>query len=207
MSDFVRCKVCRADKTKQRKMKMKKIMIALAAIALASASHAAAFAWQSYAGQYVYQAGSSTKLSGATAYLFDSSVVSQTALLSALFAEGDDKKSITDFTALSTANLSSSGTIAKNNFDAVDVGVTLNAYFAIVDGDNVFISSVVSGVGPNTGTTTLSFKGLSTPSKAEAVEFTGTASAAGWYTAVPEPTSGLLMLVGLAGLALRRRRA
>ena len=25
--------------------------------------------------------------------------------------------------------------------------------------------------------------------------------------AVPEPTSGLLMLVGLAGLALRRRRA
>jgi hypothetical protein len=27
------------------------------------------------------------------------------------------------------------------------------------------------------------------------------------FTAVPEPTSGLLMLVGLAGLALRRRRA
>ena len=33
-------------------------------------------------------------------------------------------------------------------------------------------------------------------------------SAAGAWTAVaPEPTSGLLMLVGLAGLALRRRRA
>ena len=27
------------------------------------------------------------------------------------------------------------------------------------------------------------------------------------YTAVPEPTSGLLMLLGVAGLALRRRRA
>ena len=31
---------------------------------------------------------------------------------------------------------------------------------------------------------------------------------AGWQTtAVPEPTSGLLMLLGMAGLALRRRRA
>ena len=29
----------------------------------------------------------------------------------------------------------------------------------------------------------------------------------GNFTAVPEPTSGLLMLLGVAGLALRRRRA
>jgi hypothetical protein len=34
----------------------------------------------------------------------------------------------------------------------------------------------------------------------------GNGAATSW-TAVPEPTSGLLMLVGLAGLALRRRRA
>lgn len=34
----------------------------------------------------------------------------------------------------------------------------------------------------------------------------GTQASATW-TAVPEPTSGLLMLLGMAGLALRRRRA
>ena len=47
---------------------------------------------------------------------------------------------------------------------------------------------------------------MSTPSKAAALDATKGYTGAGWY-AVPEPTSGLLMLVGLAGLALRRRRA
>ena len=36
---------------------------------------------------------------------------------------------------------------------------------------------------------------------------TFTYATAGNFTAVPEPTSGLLMLLGIAGLALRRRRA
>lgn len=31
-------------------------------------------------------------------------------------------------------------------------------------------------------------------------------SGAGWYN-VPEPTSGLLLLLGMAGLALKRKRA
>lgn len=35
----------------------------------------------------------------------------------------------------------------------------------------------------------------------------GTASASGWTAAAPEPTSGILLLLGIAGLALKRKRA
>ena len=186
---------------------MKKIMIMLAAVTLAAVSQAATFSWKTYTGQYVYQSGTSTKLAGATVYLFDASVVSQTALLTGLFADGADKKSITDFTALSTAETGSTGAISATEFTGGAAGETLNTYFAIVDGNNVFISTAASADGLETGTAALTFKGISSPSKAAATEFSGSVSAAGWYTAVPEPTSGLLILVGLAGLALRRRRA
>ena len=185
---------------------MKELLILAAVVCAAIASQAAAFTWKSYTGQYVYEAGSSTKLAGATAYLFDQSVVSQATLVEAILGGG----SITDYTSRSQATTTSTGAISATNFDGGTVGSTLNAYFAIVSGDNIFISTSASDVASEVGTGALTFKGLSTPSKAEAIEFTSTASyaGAGWYTsAVPEPTSGLLMLLGMAGLALRRRRA
>ena len=63
---------------------------------------------------------------------------------------------------------------------------------SFADADNYIITDIKSAAWTSsTGAKTLAF---------------GSQANATWQ-AVPEPTSGLLMLVGLAGLALRRRRA
>jgi hypothetical protein len=70
-------------------------------------------------------------------------------------------------------------------------GSTYSFYYTMTDKEgNVFTSTTVANiVAQATSTPTVQF------------------AAGGTWAAVPEPTSGLLMLVGLAGLALRRRRA
>jgi len=63
---------------------------------------------------------------------------------------------------------------------------------ATIDGVDAFVKAGFAS-GTYKDTTGLQFSNLGTQQ-------------ANW-TAVPEPTSGLLMLLGMAGLALRRRRA
>ena len=60
---------------------MKKIMIVLAVIALAGVTQAASFKWASTTGQYMYQAGTTTKMAAGTLYLFNADNFSQSAFL------------------------------------------------------------------------------------------------------------------------------
>ena len=188
---------------------MKKLLIVFGAVIVATAVQAASFSWKTQTGQYVYKAGTTTKEGSATAYLFNSAVVSRDALVAAFVDSG---KGLTDFTSLSSKATSTAGGIASTTFSTDPIGTetSLTAYFAIIDGDNIFVSAEVAGAYQATATTGMTFS-PTTASKAAAVEWTtGTtsvATAGGWYTAAPEPTSGLLLLLGMAGLALKRKRA
>lgn len=130
------------------------------------------------------------------AYLFDAGSVTQDALLSS-WKSG-------------AANVAGAK-VTSTWYDAYQLDVTdevgssgsKSLYWAVVNGDDLFISSVDTQDISAIGVTTFEWADESGRVFANPASFSG----AGWYTAAPEPTSGLLLLLGMAGLALRRKRA
>ena len=185
---------------------MKKLMMAIAVVACAAAASAASFDWKTSATGKVYGAGTTTLLASGTAYIFDADAITQQSVVETFIASGTLKDG-----SLHSKSISN-GAIAATAGEAFtwSGGETLNAYFAVIVGDNIYISAAQGQTALDTGYSQFSFNAKSS-SQAAAIEFKAgdSVSAAGWYTAaaVPEPTSGLLLLLGMAGLALKRKRA
>ena len=187
---------------------MKKILIAVVAIAFTAVAHAAAFNWSSSgtnANKTFYGPdGATTLASGTVVYLLDSGISgnSQADLVAGI----RDGKSITDFTTITSTTLDANSRLTAKGFEYGEAGSNYNFYMAIVSGDNVFVSDNKGAYGQASDTVTVAFSGIKTAT--QSLNADGAYAAGGWYaTSVPEPTSGLLMLLGIAGLALRRRRA
>ena len=183
---------------------MKKLMILAAAVVATVAANAAAITWGSGT---VYLSDGTTKAGkdAVTAYLFliDATTYSTLAANTTGAALSDAVYAAYGSSLGSAA--ASKGTTAKGIANLADPTVYANgntAYAAIlyVEGDNY-----MGNVATYTLTSDLDYSVSDLSTKIGGLT-TGAATA--WSTAaVPEPTSGLLMLLGMAGLALRRRRA
>ena len=165
---------------------MKKILIATAIVMTAIVSQAAAFKWTA---ANVYDSSGTTKFTGTAAiYAYTTDIAAAVKVADAYVISGVFKSDAIGTATGYTANWA----------DAV-IDTTYNFYMVIEDGDKTFDSSavkVVAGKAIATGATSVAFGNMAT----------ATQNAGNW-AAVPEPTSGLLLLLGMAGLALKRKRA
>ena len=195
---------------------MKKRIIAAFAVAFAAATQAASIKW---GGDVCAPDGATAVGAGSVAYLIQGSSATAAAITT-IFVDG------TDYTAWTTdTGAKIVGSYTLSSLDA-ETNYKFEAYKSIAGNDDAGFYSVVlvngsAGAAGLTGS--YNFAGENTlvdPSSGATTDLTlGDGWASEWVgnggfnavefkaAAVPEPTSGLLMLVGLAGLALRRRRA
>ena len=188
---------------------MKKIMFMLGVIALAVGVQAATVTWK-YQSTYI-RIGDTTNTKvadGTLAYLI-TTAFSQADAVTAFAANGSSADVLT---AAGTALYSGTGSTASGKIDntaSTGASADVTAYFVLFNGDNMFVSSAVAAtVDPLDPTSSeIIFADAAAVSKALPLDAADGFVSAGWYKAVPEPTSGLLLLVGGALLALRRKRA
>ena len=191
---------------------MKKLMMAAAVALAAIGLNAATVNWQASKG-YLYDGVSANKITSGSAYLmYVTAGYTQSDLVSAFAAANGDSVATLAAMSASGAMATGAGTIGSNSritgasstsdLAAADGSV----YFVVFNDDKMYVSITADALYDSVmGTSDASFASISASSKVDLQAADGY-SAAGWY-AVPEPTSGLLMLLGMAGLALRRRRA
>lgn len=175
---------------------MKKMIIAAAVAMVGIMANAAVANWSV---DNIYAPGTTDYGEGYLVYYFDTSAL--TVAAATLAITSGDMTFLTK--GYASAELTDDEGYAEGASGSIySAGDSVNGYLVIFNSDAAatatyaFVSDVETATINNLGANAaLSFG-----------DITATQTAGNW-TAVPEPTSGLLMLLGMAGLALKRKRA
>lgn len=177
---------------------MKKLIMCAAVVALALAGQAATVDWKvSYAGQ-----GATWSANGATVMAFAGSDYAD--IVKLVTETGSDTLKA-DLTAKSLGSATFSnfrGSANTTTIQAADAPASM--FFMIFSEGSWDAGKAVTW----TAATDVSGSYYTPPATGTSFALTATNFANnGTIASVPEPTSGILLLVGMAGLALRRKRA
>ena len=187
---------------------MKKLVIAAVSIAMAVVANAAQIKWSA---SYGIADGTESGSTAATmAYLINSAELTQTEIYTALLGGASLADAVAGKTVASAA-------LSEGAMDpqTLDVGYAANTYqtmYMVCFDDSlnaVYFSEELDKKMLGTGAQKYAFSANSSI-EGIAADMSGFSTAdGGWVStaAVPEPTSGLLLLLGMAGLVLKRKQA
>ena len=183
-------------------------MIAVCAIAFAAVAQAATYNWcadtslilpwgADAAGDY-----ETPVADGLKAYIVFASEYAQADLINDFAGEGINTKKL----YADSVNLTDAGAFGFSNDFEANFTTDQQVYFVFKDGDKLFVSDEALAEYNALSASPIAFDdqydfSLNNYDAKEGYQ------TAGWYAATPEPTSGLLLLLGVAGLALKRKRA
>ena len=189
---------------------MKKLMIAAAMVCAAAMVQAGAVQWSAISivsSGTAYVGGTTTY----SAYLFEGSDIT---VATKMLEEGKFSDFTTAAKDMNTAKATTASTpkmnFAASTFGSYSQGDSFTGYMIILDAAEAkdaknYLLATWAGTGADQGKSVIT----KTQGASGNMSFTygNQGSNTAWTSIAPEPTSGLLLLIGMAGLALRRRRA